>query len=251
MQKLPETRTPSSTTFNANGLLGSQKELLPRLYQSHRLLVLFFYATFLLIPIWFLWIVCFAAVIAESYIWFLRIISPVLFCLPIVVISIFPTVKAFVTYMRSAKRILDTARADVDSSRIAENFTTYMNLLFTVLQPSEAAPNSTSEKQKHIRGIIMTLKIFPLVARPVWVIVILSFGSFFIRYPHIIPLLLLTPLLPVLVFSMALGFVHVGLFIKWRHLISRWLNIYKALTDWQADLESTIQQSANDTGLMP
>ena len=101
------------------------------------------------------------------------------------------------------------------------------------------------EKQR-IQKIIRYLRISPVVEVVILAIVIFSFGSFFIRRPYVLPQLLTTSIIPFLLFNIVFMVVRFGIFLKWRQLISRWLNLYDALITWQADLESAIQQSTND-----
>jgi hypothetical protein len=233
--------------FSANALIDSQRELLPRLYQSHRLFVINFFASFLMVPLWFIWVVFFAAAIAESFEWFLLITASTWIALPFSVFIFWSRWKVFIVYMRSAKDFLDDAKKNIDASRIAEDFTTYMNLLFPVLLPIKSPTTDTTDEQQRIREIIRNLRILPVVEVVVLSAVIFSFGSFFLRRPYVLSMLFPTLLIPFLLFNMGLWIVRLGIFLKWRQLISRWLNLYDALTTWQADLESTIQQSTNNT----
>jgi hypothetical protein len=236
-------------TFSADGLLSSQRDLLPRLYQSHRLFVIHFFASLLMVPLWFLWVVFFAAAIAESFEWFLLITAPTWLAIPLSIFIFWFREKAFLVYMRSAKGFLDEAQKDINASRTAQDFTTYMNLLFPVLLPMETrTPDTTTDEEQRIRKIIRTLRILPVVEVVVLATVILSFGSFFIRRPYVLSMLFPTLLIPFLLLNMGLMIVRLGIFLKWRQLISRWLNLYDALTTWQADLESTIPQSSNNAG---
>ena len=234
--------------FSANALIDSQRELLPRLYQSHRLFVINFFASFLMIPLWFLWVVFFAAAIAESFEWFLLITASVWITLPFSVFRFWSRWKVFIVYMRSAKDFLDDAKKDINASKTAEDFTTYMNLLFPVLLPTKSPTTDTTDEQQRIQKIIRNLRILPVVEMAVLATVILSFGSFFLRRPYVLSMLFPTLLIPFLLFNMGLMIVRLGIFLKWRQLISRWLNLYDALITWQADLESAIQQSSNNAG---
>ncbi len=242
------------TTFtdieaSPNGLLSSQKELLPQLYRSHRLFVLNFFASILLAPLWILWVILFSAAIAESFEWFLRITTPVWITMPIIIIVLWFGWKSFFTYMQSAKRFLDNAKRDVNTSQAAEDFTTYINLLFPVLLPREtASPSTKEEEQQRIHRIFRTLRIMPIIGVMVFAILFFSFGSFFIRRPYVIPRLLLTPVIPFLWFNIGYVVVWFWMYFRWRKYIHRWLKLYEALITWQADLESTIGQSASDTG---
>jgi hypothetical protein len=144
---------------------------------------------------------------------------------------------------------LDEAKVDVNASRTAEDFTTYMNLLFPVLLPSiTPTPNSTKQEQEQIHNIIRNLKWAPIIEGAIFGIVIFSFASFFVRHLYILPRLLLTPIIPFLWLNFVLWVIRIGIFLRWRQYVSRWLNLYEALTTWQANLESTIQQNANMTG---
>jgi hypothetical protein len=233
--------------FSANALIDSQRELLPRLYESHRLLVIHFFASFLMIPLWFLWVVFFSAVIAESFEWFLLITAPIWITLPFSVFLFWSRWKVFIVYMRSAKGFLDDAKKDINASKTAEDFTTYMNLLFPVLLPTKSpTSNTTMDEEQRIHKIIRNLRILPVVEVVILAIVIFSFGSFFIRHPYVLPQLLTTSLIPFLLFNIVFMVIRFGIFLKWRQLISRWLNLYDALITWQADLESAIQQSTNN-----
>jgi hypothetical protein len=235
--------------FSANALIDSQRELLPRLYQSHRLFVINFFASFLMVPLWFLWVVFFAAAIAESFEWFLLITAPTWIALPFSVFIFWSRWKVFIVYMRSAKDFLDDAKKDINASKTAEDFTTYMNLLFPVLLPIKSpTPDTTTDEEQRIRKIFRNLRILPVVEVVVLSAVILSFGSFFLRRPYVLSMLFPTLLIPFLLFNMGLMIVRLGIFLKWRQLISRWLNLYDALITWQADLESAIQQSSNNAG---
>jgi hypothetical protein len=201
-----------------------------------------------MVPLWFLWVVFFAAVIAESFLWFLLITAPIWIAIPLTV-SIFGYMgKAFFAYMRSAKRFLDNAKVDINASRTAEDFTTYMNLLFPVLLPSiTSTPNSTQQEQERIHNIIRNLKRAPIIEGTILVILIFSFVSFFVRHPYLIPRLLLTPIIPFLWFNLTFMVIRLGIFLRWRQYVSRWLTIYEGLTTWQANLELTIQQTANNS----
>ena len=149
-------------------------------------------------------------------------------------------------YMQSAKRFLDDAKVDIDASRIAEEFTTYINLLFPVLIPTKSSTtNSTTQEQQRIRKIILTLKINPIFEVAVLGVLIFSFSSFFVRHPYILPELLRTPIIPFLWFNLAIMVIRLGIFLRWRQYVSRWLTIYEGLITWQANLELTIQQTAN------
>ena len=150
--------------------------------------------------------------------------------------------------MRSAKDFLDDAKKDINASKTAEDLTTYMNLLFPVLLPMKSpTSNTTMDEKQRIQKIIRTLRILPVVEVVILAIVIFSFGSFFLRLPYVLSMLFPTLLIPFLLFNIVLMVVRFGIFLKWRQLISRWLNLYDALTTWQASLESTIQQSTNNT----
>ena len=233
--------------FSANALIDSQRELLPRLYQSHRLFVINFFASFLMVPLWFLWVIFFAAAIAESFEWFLLITASIWFTLPFSVYRFWSSWKVFAVYMRSAKGFLDDAKKDINASKTAEDFTTYMNLLFPVLLPMKSPTSDTTiDEKQRIHRIIRTLRIVPVVEVVILAVVIFSFGSFFIRHPYVLPQLLTTSTIPFLLFNMGLMIVRLGIFLKWRQLISRWLNLYDALITWQADLESAIQQTTNN-----
>ena len=232
--------------FSGNDVLCSQRELLPRLYQSHRLFVINFFASLLIAPLWFLWVVFFAAVIAESIQWFLLITAPIWVGGPITVLMFWRIGRGFMAYMQSAKRFLDDAKVDIDASRIAEEFTTYINLLFPVLIPTKSSTtNSTTQEQQRIRKIILTLKINPIFEVAVLGVLIFSFSSFFVRHPYILPELLRTPIIPFLWFNLAIMVIRLGIFLRWRQYVSRWLTIYEGLITWQANLELTIQQTAN------
>jgi hypothetical protein len=231
--------------FSANTLIDIQRELLPRLYQSHRLFVINFFASFLMIPLWFLWVVFFAAAIAESFEWFLLMTASIWIALPFAVFSFWSRWKVFIVYMRSAKGFLDDAKKDINSSKTAEDFTTYMNLLFPVLLPMKSPTTDTMDEQQRIRKVIRNLRIQPVVEVVVLAAVIFSFGSFFIRRPYVLSWLLPTLLIPFLLFNIGLMIVRLVIFLKWRQLISRWLNLYDTLATWQANLESKIQQSSN------
>jgi hypothetical protein len=234
--------------FSANVLIDSQRKLLPRLYQSHRLFVINFFATFLMVPLWYLWVVFFAAAIAESFEWFLLITASTWITLPFSVFRLWSRWKVFIVYMRSAKDFLNDAKKDINASKTAEDLTTYMNLLFPVLLSMKSpTSNITIDEKQRIQKIILTLRIVPVVEVVILAIVIFSFGSFFIRHPYILPQLLTTSIIPFLLFNILLMVVRFGIFLKWRQLISRWLNLYDALTTWQANLESTIKQSTNNT----
>jgi len=234
--------------FSANSVLSSQRELLPRLYQSHRLFVINFFASLLLVPLWFLWVVFFAAVIAESFSWFLLITAPIWIAIPLTVFIFGYMGKSFFVYMRSAKRFLDNAKVDVNASRTAEDFTTYMNLLFPVLLPSmKSTPNSTPQEQERIHNIIRNLKRAPIIEGTILGILIFSFVSFFVRHPYLIPHLLLTPIIPFLCFNFVIMVIRLGVFLRWRQYVSRWLNLYDGLTTWQANLEFSIQQNTNSS----
>jgi hypothetical protein len=235
----------SQVDFSASALIDSQRELLPRLYQSHRLFVINFFASFLMIPLWFLWVVFFAAAIAESFEWFLLITASIWIALPFTVFSFWSRWKVFIVYMRSAKDFLDDAKKDINASKTAEDFTTYMNLLFPVLLPMKSPTTDTMDEQQRIRKVIRNLRIQPVVEVVVLAAVIFSFGSFFIRRPYVLSWLLPTLLIPFLLFNIGLMIVRLGIFLKWRQLISRWLNLYDTLATWQANLESKIQQSSN------
>lgn len=234
--------------FSANALIDSQRELLPRLYQSHRLFVINFFASFLMVPLWYIWVVFFAAAIAESFEWFLLITASTWITLPFSVFRFWSRWKVFIVYMRSAKDFLDDAKKDINASKTAEDLTTYMNLLFPVLLSMKSpTSNTTMDEKQRIQKIIRNLRILPVVEVVILAIVIFSFGSFFIRHPYVLPQLLTTSIIPFLLFNIVLMVVRFGIFLKWRQLISRWLNLYDALTTWQANLESTIQQSTNNT----
>jgi hypothetical protein len=234
--------------FSAKALIDSQRELLPRLYQSHRLFVINFFASFLMIPLWFIWVVFFAAAIAESFEWFLLITASTWIALPYSVFRFWSRWKVFIIYLRSAKDFLDDAKKDINTSKTAEDLTTYMNLLFPVLLSIKSpTSNTTKDEKQKIQKIIRNLRIMPVVEVVILAIVIFSFGSFFIRYPYVFSQLLTTSIIPFLFFNIVLMVIRFGIFLKWRQLISRWLNLYDALTTWQANLESTIQQSTNNT----
>ena len=234
--------------FNTNALIDSQRELLPRLYQSHRLFVINFFASFLMIPLWFIWVVFFAAAIAESFEWFLLITASTWITLPFSVFRFWSRWKVFIVYLRSAKDFLDNAKKDINASKTAEDLTTYMNLLFPVLLSKKSPPSTTTRNERQrIQKIIRALKILPVVEVVILALIIFSFGSFFIRYPYVLPQLLSTALIPFLLFNVVLMVARFGIFLKWRQLISRWLNLYDALITWQVNLESTIQQSTNNT----
>jgi hypothetical protein len=143
---------------------------------------------------------------------------------------------------------LDDANNDIKASKTAEDLTTYMNLLFPVLLAMNSPPSTPprTEKQR-IHKILRNLRIVPVVEVVILALIIVSFGSFFIRYPYVLPPLLSTSLIPFLLFNIVLMGVRLGIFLKWRQLISRWLNLYDALITWQAKLESTIQQSTTNT----
>ena len=153
--------------------------------------------------------------------------------------------------MRSAKDFLDDAKKDINASKTAEDFTTYMNLLFPVLLSAKSPwmrnKESTMNENQRIQKIFRNLRILPVVEVVILAIVIFSFVSFFLRRPYVLSMLSPTLLIPFLLFNIVLMVVRFGIFLKWRQLISRWLNLYGALTSWQADLESTIQQSTNNT----
>jgi len=235
--------------FSENALIDNQRELLPQLYQSHRLFVINFLASFLMIPLWYLWVIFFAAAIAESFEWFLLITASTWITLPFSIFRFWSTWKVFIVYMRSAKDFLDEAEKDINASRTAQDFTTYMNLLFPVLLPMKSpTPDTTTDEEQRIRKIFRNLRILPVVEVVVLSAVILSFGSFFLRRPYVLSMLFPTLLIPFLLFNIGLMIVRLGIFLKWRQLISRWLNLYDALTSWQANLESTIQQSSNNAG---
>ena len=85
----------------------------------------------------------------------------------------------------------------------------------------------------------------------VFAVVLFSFASFFIRHPYVIPRLLLTPVIPFLWFNIGYVVVWFWIYFRWRRYIHRWLKLYEALITWQVVLESTIQQSASDTGWRP
>ncbi len=205
-----------------------------------------------MIPLWFLWLVFFAAVIAESFQWFLLITLPTWIMGPIAVLIFWFGSRAFVVYMRSAKHFLDNAKIDIDASRVAEDFTTYMNLLFPVLIPTKApSTDSTTLKQQRIRKTVLTLKIMPIIEVVVLGIVIFSFVSFFIRHSYILPGLLRTPIIPFLWFNFAIMVIRLGIFLRWRQYVIRWLTIYEGLTTWQANLELAIQQNANISQRVP
>jgi hypothetical protein len=234
--------------FSANTLIESQRELLPRLYQSHRLFVINFFASFLMVPLWFIWIIFFAAVIAESFEWFLLITASTWFAFPYSVFRFWSKWKVFIVYMRSAKDFLDNAKKDINASKTAEDLTTYMNLLFPVLLSKKSpTSNTTMDEKQRIQKIIRNLRILPVVEVVILAIVIFSFGSFFIRYPYVLSQLLTTSIIPFLLFNIVFMVIRFGIFLKWRQLISSWLNLYDALTTWQVNLESTIHQSTNNT----
>jgi hypothetical protein len=236
-------------TVSANGLLSSQRDLLPKLYQSHRLFVFNFFASLLVTPLWYFWVIFFVAAIAESFQWFLIITAPMWFTVPITVISFWFRGKAFVIYMQSAKRFLDDAKTDINASRTAEDFTTYMNLLFSVLRPTKSLEHTDiKQNQLDIHKIIRSLRIMPIIEVGILVIVILSFVSFFIRRSYILPSLLQTAIIPFLWLNLILWAIRIGIFLRWCQYVSRWLNLYDALITWQANLESIIQQNANITG---
>jgi hypothetical protein len=233
---------------SANAVIDRQRALLPRLYQSHRLFVINFFATLLMVPLWFLWVVFFAAAIAESLEWFLLITAATWIALPFSVFRFWSRWKVFFVYLRSAKNFLDDANNDIKASKTAEDLTTYMNLLFPVLLAMNSPPSTTPRNEKQrIHKILRNLRIVPVVEVVILALIIVSFGSFFIRYPYVLPPLLSTSLIPFLLFNIVLMGVRLGIFLKWRQLISRWLNLYDALITWQATLESTIQQSTNTT----
>ena len=234
--------------FSANALIDSQRELLSRLYQSHRLFIIHFFATFLMVPLWFIWVIFFAAAIAESFEWFLLITAFTWIALPFSIYRLWSIWKVFIVYMRSAKDLLDDAKKDINASKTAEDFTTYMNLLFSVLLSMKLPmSNTTIQDKQRIQKIIRNLRILPVVEVVILALIIFSFSSFFIRYPYVLPQLLTTSIIPFLLFNIVLMVIRLGIFLKWRQLISRWLNLYDALTTWQANLESTIQQSTNNT----
>ncbi len=202
-----------------------------------------------MLPLWILWIILFSAVLAESFEWFLRITIPVWISIPFSIAALWFGFKSFFTYLQSAKRFLDNAKRDVNASQTAEDFTTYMNLLFPVLLPRETvSPSTTEEKQQRIHRILRAIRIMPLVGAVVFAIVLFSFGSFFIRRPYVIPRLLLTPVIPFLWFNIGYIVVWAWIYFRWRKYLHRWLKLYEALIIWQADLESAIQQSTNATG---
>ncbi len=199
-----------------------------------------------MVPLWFLWVIFFAAVIAESFQWFLLITAPIWIAIPLTVFIFGYSGKAFFVYMRSAKHFLDNAKVDVNASRTAEDFTTYMNLLFPVLLPSmTSTPNSTQQEQERIHKIIRNLKRAPIIEGAILGILIFSFVSFFVRHPYLLPRLLLTLIIPFLCFNFAIMVIRLGIFLRWRQYVSRWLNLYDSLTTWQANLELKIQQNAN------
>ena len=230
-------------TSSTEELLGSQRELLPGLYLSHRLVVAHFFASLLMVPLWFLWVVFFAAAIAESFQWFLLITAPTWLAMPVVLFSFWSGSKGLVAYLRYAKRFLNAAKTDVNASRTAEDFTTYMNLLFPVLVPTLATPKTPGQEQERVRRMVRFLRISPIVDVGVLIIVIFSFVSFFIRRPYVLSQLLLTPVIPYLWFNIAFWVVRIAIFLRWRQYIGRWARLYYALTTWQANLESAIQQS--------
>jgi len=201
-----------------------------------------------MVPLWFLWVVFFAAVIAESFSWFLLITAPIWIAIPLTVFIFGSMGKAFFVYMRSAKRFLDNAKVDINASRTAEDFTTYMNLLFPVLLPSiTSTPNSTQQEQERIHNIVRNLKRAPIIEGTILGILIFSFVSFFVRHPYLIPRLLLTPIIPFLCFNFVIMAIRLGIFLWWRQYVSRWLNLYEGLTTWQANLEFSIQQNVNSS----
>jgi hypothetical protein len=201
-----------------------------------------------MVPLWFLWVVFFAAVVAESFQWFLLIIAPMWIGIPLTVFIFGYWGKAFFVYMRSAKHFLDDAKVDVNASKTAEDFTTYMNLLFPVLLPSiTSTPNSTQQEQERVHNIIRNLKTAPIIEGAILGILIFSFASFFIRHPYILPHLLLTPIIPFLWFNFVIMVIRLGIFLRWRQYVSRWLNLYDSLTTWQANLEFSIQQNASSS----
>lgn len=233
-------------TSSVDELIGSQRELLPGLHRSHRLVVAHFFASFLMVPFWFLWVIFFAAAIAESFQWFLVITAPTWLAMPAVLFSFWSGGKALVVYLRYAKRFLNSAETDINASRTAENFTTYMNLLFPVLVPTQPATGKTpTQEHQRIRRIVWFLRISPIVDVGLLIIVTFSFVSFFIRRPYVLSQLLLTPIIPYLWFNIAFWVVRIAIFLRWRQCIGRWARLYYALTTWQANLESAIQQSSD------
>jgi hypothetical protein len=202
-----------------------------------------FFAALLMIPFWFLWVVFFAAAVAESFEWFLLITAPTWLAIPFVLFIFWSSGKTLIVYLRNAKSFLNTARADIAASRVAEDFTTYMNLLFPVLVPTLATPKTPRQEQEHIRRIVRFLKILPIIEVGLLVIVISSFVSFFIRRPYVLSRLLLTPIVPYLWFNIAFWVVRIAIFLRWRQSVGRWARLYYALITWQASLESAIQQS--------
>jgi hypothetical protein len=205
-----------------------------------------FFASLLMVPLWFLWLVFFDAAIAESFQWFVSLTAPMWLAMPVVLFSFWSGGKALVVYLRHAKRFLSAAETDINASKTAEDFTTYMNLLFPVLAPIQSAIGTTpTQEHQRIRRIVRFLRIAPIVEVSLLIVVVLSFASFFLRHPYVLPRLFLTPIIPYLWFNIAFWVVRIAIFLRWRQYVGRWARLYYALITWQANLESAIQQNSD------
>ena len=237
---------PSPTTdklpHEESSLSSDQTALLKKLVQSHRLFIANFVGTLILIPsiaIWtFLFLVALAPPIERFVIEGLMIAIP----LSTLILILGFKSKSFLYYFQSIQKYLDLTKLSIESGEGEVNITTYVNLLFSVLRAG--APLTEQEPARQIRlsrSYLRIMQILPIVEITVFGMLMLTMGVLFTSMWQYI----LNPIFQLFIITFFFGIggimiIRWIIFLLWRRLMGRWLNLYVALTKWRMTLEQNL-----------
>lgn len=236
-----------------NSLVEGQKNILPLMFRSHRLLTTYIYYSVSIIYLWLVWVIFFILWIQLPL--ELGLIAFVIIALPIVISPIlYKNSKKTYSYIIKAKRTLEHTRDAIDMDQFATGISSYITLLFNILKPDEVREEGESVQESPVK--LSSLRIKTASQSVVFVfLVVLVFQNFFI--PEIVRLLeiggilavLANPVMVLMGFLLALMICGFVVIILWELTVRRWLRIYTGFQSWGEEIERMVRSDEGEGGL--
>jgi len=237
----------------SNDLVNSQKQLIPLMRRSQRLLISHIYASVFSIYVVMLWVILFIALIQLP-------LQLLLIALAIIALSIaitplqYKRTRQRFALLRQAGEVLEQAEIAVSEKQTAIGLTSYIFLLFDVIRPTdvekvESDQNEVEQIRTHLRSLNLNTLIQMLFQGALIILLIIQF-----IIPGILSLLeaggslviLLTIFLP-LCFLVVLTVARWAVFVYWQILMRRWLRLYRGFMVWGEELERMYSSSGEES----
>ncbi len=226
------------------------------MFKSHRMLTAYIYANLFIIYGIMAWVGLFV-------LWMglpteLALIALVIIAIPVLIAPfLYRYVKRTYPIIQDAKKVLERAREDLDNRRSATGLSTYIALLFKILQTEK--DESEEAKIEQTRKALRRSR-FNALSEIIFQGFLFTLVSANFLIPEIILILeqsgfgglLVNPIIVVVGALFIIFVIRWGVFIRWQLLARRWLRIYQGFLEWGEELERMILSSgSNENGGTP